>query len=290
LPSDPKKLPWLAALALVVGVLVVYLPTATHEFVNFDDGDYVVDNPGVNRGLDGEAVAWAFTSTYAANWHPLTWLSHQLDVTLYGLEPGGHHVTSLLLHALNALLFFYVLRRMTGRTWPSFFAAALFAWHPLRVESVAWVSERKDLLSATFWLLTLIAYTRYARKPGTVSYLAVCLGVACSLMAKPMAVTLPYEMSRIVLDVPARGQPGQRLEILATVKTKGALPGTHLLHVRVLDPSGRELMLYGRTIIARDGLGATYIPLAYNDLPGDYTVIVRDVLSGVEAVGTVEVI
>jgi len=199
LQSPPKKQAWIAALVLVVGILVAYAHTASYEFVNFDDGDYVTGNPGVNQGLSGASVGWAFSSTYAANWHPLTWLSHQLDVTLFGLRAGGHHVTSVLLHALNAALFFLVLRRMTGRTWPSFFAAALFAWHPLRVESVAWISERKDLLSGTFWLLTLLAYTRYAKKPGAGGYAAVVLMVACSLMAKPMAVTLPFVL--LLLDV-----------------------------------------------------------------------------------------
>jgi tetratricopeptide (TPR) repeat protein len=154
------------------------------------------------------AIVWAFTQFWAANWHPLTWLSHMLDVEVWGMWPGGHHATSALLHAINTLLLYRLLVVITGATWRSAMVAALFALHPLHVESVAWVSERKDVLSAFFWLLTLHWYVRYARRPGGAGYLLVSVGVAASLMSKPMAVTLPlvlllidiWPLRRIALD------------------------------------------------------------------------------------------
>ena len=153
-----------AALALLLIVLVgwAFLPALHNGFVNFDDEEYVVGNAHVKAGLTWDGVRWAFTSTAAGNWHPLTWLSHMLDCELFGLNPWGHHLTSLMLHAANALLVFFVFSRMTGAIWRSFFVAAIFAVHPLRVESVAWASERKDVLSLLFWMLTLWSYFRYA--------------------------------------------------------------------------------------------------------------------------------
>ena len=178
---------------------MVFGQTLHHEFVNLDDEDYVYENPTVSRGLTSYGITWAFTHTYASNWHPLTWISHMLDCQLYGLNPGGHHLTSVLLHAATAILLFLVLRQMTGALWASAFVAAVFAIHPLRVESVAWVSERKDVLSGLFFMLTLAAYVRYAR--GTFSpgrYLMVVLCFAMGLMAKPMLVTLPFVL--LLLD------------------------------------------------------------------------------------------
>ena len=142
---------------------LVFGQTLRHQFVNYDDDDYVVKNAQVARGLTLEGIVWAFTHVHAANWHPLTWISHMLDCQLYGLNPGGHHLTNVLLHAATAILLFLVLRQMTDTLWRSAFVAAVFAIHPLRVESVAWVAERKDVLSALFFMLTVAAYVRYAR-------------------------------------------------------------------------------------------------------------------------------
>jgi tetratricopeptide (TPR) repeat protein len=173
-------------------VVFVFGQTVGHGFVNYDDDHYVYQNPCVERGLTAAGIVWAFTTTQCYNWHPLTWLSHMLDCQAYGLHAGGHHLTNVLLHAATAILLFLVLWRMTGDLWPSAFAAALFAIHPLRVESVAWVAERKDLLSGLFFMLTLGAYVAYARHPfSLLRYLTVVGLFALGLMAKPMLVTLP---------------------------------------------------------------------------------------------------
>jgi tetratricopeptide (TPR) repeat protein len=161
------------------------------EFVSFDDYEYVKENEQVHDGLTRDGLRWALTTFYAYNWHPLTWMSLQLDHQLYGLDPRGYHLTNLLLHAANAVLLFGVLRRMTGAVWRSAVVAAFFAVHPLHVESVAWVTERKDVLSTLFWMLTLWAYVWYAERPGVLRYLLVVLALALGLMAKPMLVTLP---------------------------------------------------------------------------------------------------
>ena len=141
--------------------LPVFGQTLGHEFVNYDDNMYVYENPVVSSGLSWKGVKWVFTHSLSANWHPLTMMSHMLDCQLYGLNPGGHHLTNVLLHTASVILLFLVLRRMTGFLWRSAFVAAVFAIHPLRVESVAWVAERKDVLSGLFFMLTLWAYTRY---------------------------------------------------------------------------------------------------------------------------------
>jgi len=177
--------------ALVALTLLAYAGVGGHEFVNFDDGDYVKGNPHVRAGLTLDGVAWAFTTFHSANWHPLTWLSHMLDAELFGLDAGAHHRTNAALHALNALLCFLALRALTRATWPGALAAALFALHPLRVQSVAWVSERKDLLAALFFFLGLLAYVRYARAPRLGRYVLVFAALAAGLAAKPTAVVLP---------------------------------------------------------------------------------------------------
>ena len=176
---------------LALLVLVVYWQASGFGFVNFDDGEYVFKNPNVQHGFTLESIRWAFNVGHAGNWHPLTWFSHLLDWRLFGAKAGGHHVTNVLIHTLNVLLLFLVLLRMTGCLWRSAFVAAVFAIHPLHVESVAWVSERKDVLGAFFWLLTLWAYARYTDAPSTRRYLLVVLAFALGLMAKPMLVTLP---------------------------------------------------------------------------------------------------
>jgi tetratricopeptide (TPR) repeat protein len=180
-----------AAVVLVIVTLAVYWPVGHYPFVGYDDGFYVTENPQVAAGLSWAGVRWAFTTFHEANWHPLTWLSHQLDATLFGLDAGGHHRTNLLLHAGNGLLLGFLLLRLTGSLWPSTAVAALFALHPLNVESVAWVAERKNLLSTLLFLLALLAYRRYIRQPGAANYLLVALLFALGLLAKPMLVTFP---------------------------------------------------------------------------------------------------
>jgi tetratricopeptide (TPR) repeat protein len=199
--------PAFISLLLATATLVVFLPTVRHDFLTYDDPDYVTTNPHVQGGFTRDAMVWAFRTGHSGNWHPLTWLSHMLDCQLYGLEPAGHHLTSLLFHALNTMLLYILLRRLTGAVWRSAFVAALFALHPLHVESVAWVSERKDVLSACFFMLTLWAYARYVevqslkskvQSPGTRNtqhatrfYLLSLSFFALGLMSKPMLVTLP---------------------------------------------------------------------------------------------------
>jgi Tfp pilus assembly protein PilF len=184
---------------LLLAVALVFGQTARHDFVNFDDNEYVYDNPHVKQGLTLSNVAWAFNVGHAYNWHPLTWFSHMLDARLYGMHPGGHHLTSVLLHAIAAILLFLALWRMTGCLWRSAFVAAVFAVHPLRAESVAWVSERKDVLSGLFFMLTLGAYVGYVRRPFSLArYLAVLVLFGLGLMSKPMLVTLPFVL--LLLD------------------------------------------------------------------------------------------
>ena len=222
--------PRLIGLLLVLITLLVYLPASRDGFVNYDDQDYVTENSVVQKGLTWTGIKWAFTTGHASNWHPLTWLSHMADCELFGLNPGAHHLVNVLFHTANVVLLLVLLLRVTGELWPGAFIAALFAWHPLHVESVAWISERKDVLSTFFALLTLLAYTRYAKAvtsdlwpatgnvPGTVLPPATRLPVealakaghpsrfywlalfffALGLMSKPMLVTLPFVM--LLLD------------------------------------------------------------------------------------------
>jgi len=183
---------------LILATLAVYWQVQHHAFVNYDDSFYVTDNRHIQEGLTLESVRWAFTTTYGGNWHPLTWLSHMLDHKLFGMNPGRHHLTSLILHVLNTLLLFLVFKKMTGDSWPSGFVAALFALHPLHVESVAWIAERKDVLSTFFWMLTMWSYIRYIERPATGRYLTALLFFSLGLMAKPMVVTLPFVL--LLLD------------------------------------------------------------------------------------------
>ena len=189
---------WMAILLLSALVLGVYWQAGEFEFVNIDDIDYVYRNPHVLQGLTKEGVAWALTTFDAANWHPLTWLSHMADVEMFGLDAGWHHRMNVVIHLLNTALLFLVLRGMTGGLWQSAFAAGLFGVHPLHVESVAWVAERKDLLSAMFWILAMGAYLRYVRRPDAGRYILVAACLALGLMCKPMPVTLPFAL--LLLD------------------------------------------------------------------------------------------
>jgi tetratricopeptide (TPR) repeat protein len=172
--------------------VAVFGQTLRHDFINFDDNGYVTENPWVRGGLSWAAVRWAFTSIDYFYWQPLTWLSHMVDCTLFGLNAGRHHLVNLLLHIANSILVFAVFRRMTGVLWRSAVVAALFAVHPLRIESVAWIAERKDLLSCLFFLLTIWAYLRFVEKPSDKRYLFVILALALGLMTKPMLVAVPF--------------------------------------------------------------------------------------------------
>ena len=185
-----------AALALLTAF--VYERTSRNGYINFDDPEYVSKNPVVQQGLTWHGIGWALRSTEQANWHPLTWWSHMLDASLFGERPGPQHLVSALLHAISAMLLFLALEAMTGAAWRSALVAAIFAVHPLHVESVAWIAERKDVLCGLFWMLALYAYSRHARKPGAAGYLAVTACFALALMAKPMAVTLPLAL--LLLD------------------------------------------------------------------------------------------
>jgi protein O-mannosyl-transferase len=196
--ASPEKRNPMVCLLLAVITLALYNPVNRHPFVNYDDDRYVVNNPHVRQGLTAETVGWALTSTEQANWHPLTWMSHAIDCSLYGLNPVGHHFTSVLLHGMNVILLFLLLKWATGRLGPSLFVAALFALHPMNVESVAWVAERKNVLCTMFFFLALWAYGWYSRKPGWQRYLAVAALFAAGLASKPMVITFPFVL--LLLD------------------------------------------------------------------------------------------
>jgi tetratricopeptide (TPR) repeat protein len=273
-------------------VAAVYLRTAGNGFILLDDDLYLTENPVVLRGITAEGVAWAFTTFQAGNWHPLTWLSHMADVSLFGAaNAGAHHLESAALHGANVLLFFSFLRRATGAAGPSLFAAALFAVHPVHVESVAWAAERKDLLCALFFLLALHAYGRYAKAPAPGRYAAVAVLFALALMSKPMAVTFPFvlllldewPLGRTALAPPADGAghaplPAVRLLLekipllllaaassavtLAAQRDAGAMKS--LLFLDVGERAANTLVSYAaylRHLVFPAGLAA-YYPLA----------------------------
>jgi tetratricopeptide (TPR) repeat protein len=197
-PAASRVVLWIV---LSLGALTVaaFSSVRTFGFVRFDDPDYVTQNPHVTAGITWPGVKWALTTGHVANWHPLTWLSHMLDVQLFGVNAGAHHVVNVVLHVVNTVLLFAFFRRVTGATWRSALVAVLFAVHPLHVESVAWVSERKDVLSTFFWLLTMLAYAGYVRTPRASRYSLVIAFLALGLLAKPMVVTLPLVL--LLLDV-----------------------------------------------------------------------------------------
>lgn len=190
--ADDGKRTLLVCAALVLAVFAAFEGVRKNDFVNFDDDKYVTDNLHVQKGLSLTSLAWAFTSSHAKNWHPLTWISHIIDYSIFGQFPYGHHLVSVWFHIANALLLFLILRKMTGDLWPSAFVAAFFGLHPLAVESVAWVAERKDVLSTFFAFLTIWAYFGYTQRPGICRYLAVVVLFAAGLLSKPMVVTLPF--------------------------------------------------------------------------------------------------
>jgi len=188
----------LVCLFLSMATIAVYWQVQKYDFVNLDDNDYVYDNRHVQAGLTLESIKWAFTTTHSSNWHPLTWLSHMMDCQLYGLNSGQHHLHNLFFHIANSLLLFFIFRKMTDSSWRSSFVAVLFALHPLHVESVAWVSERKDVLSTFFWMLTIWSYIWYVERPAVKRYLLVIVFLTLGLMSKPMLVTLPFVL--LLLD------------------------------------------------------------------------------------------
>jgi len=198
---------------LLVAVLAAFAPIVRNEFVNYDDPN-LFNNPRVQQGLTPAGLRWAFTAGETGNWHPLTWLSHMLDFSLFGAWAGGHHAVSALIHAVNAALLFWVFRAMTGALWRSALLAALFGLHPLRVESVAWASERKDVLTLLFGLLALAAYLRYARRRTAGSYAAALALYACALMSKAMLVTFPAILLLLDLWPLDRWSRGQRVPFL----------------------------------------------------------------------------
>jgi Flp pilus assembly protein TadD len=190
--NSNKNWSFFICLALTFATVAVFYQVRNFKFINFDDPVYVTENPNIQAGLTLNAVKWAFTTGYANFWHPLTWLSLMLDWQMFGSNPAGFHLTNLLIHIVNTLLLFLVLKQMTNALWQSAFVAALFALHPLHIEAVAWVAERKEVLSTFFWILAMWAYLRYVKQPNVFRYLLTMLIFALGLMAKPMLVTLPF--------------------------------------------------------------------------------------------------
>jgi protein O-mannosyl-transferase len=218
--SGPISYRVMACLLLAMATLLVYWQVTGFDYITTDDPIYVTENSAVQLGISLQSIRWAFTSVgYASNWHPLTWMSHMLDVQLFGMNPGMHHLVNVVFHVLNAILLLVVLGRLTGSFWKSAAVAALFALHPLHVESVAWISERKDVLSTFFFLLTLGSYSLYAGRSSAGRYLAVVLFFVLGLLAKPMVVTLPFvlllldfwPLNRLALPIPGQDR-GENLE------------------------------------------------------------------------------
>jgi tetratricopeptide (TPR) repeat protein len=292
-----------AVLCFVLAAITfaVFGQTLTHTFIDFDDNEYVYDNPVVARGLSLKGMVWAFTTIHAFNWHPLTWLSHMLDCQLYGLHPGGHHLTNVLLHIATVIALFLVLRQMTGALWRSAFVAAVFAIHPLRVESVAWVAERKDVLSGLFFMLTIGAYVRYARLPWSAArYGLVMLLFAMGLMCKPMLVTLPLVL--LLLDywplqrVESRKLSGLALEKLPLLALAAASCGVSLLAQCGAVHSGGAYslpsrlgnalvtcMVYLVQMVYPAGL-AVFYPYPHNGLPPWEVALAGTLLAGLSVV------
>jgi len=209
--QSPQKRRLICCLLLALAAITLYNPVTRAPFLNFDDVVYVTENPQVHAGLTWNTVVWAFHTSESANWHPITWLSHALDCQIFGLNPAGPHSVNVLLHAANAVLLFLILESATGLAWRSLMVAALFALHPLNVESVAWIAERKNVLSMFFFLLALAAYGWYTRRPGVGRYLAVTLAYALGLMTKPQVITFPFAL--LLLDYWPLCRLGQRLSL-----------------------------------------------------------------------------
>ena len=260
---------WAVAALLAVAAMALYASVVRHEFLHWDDHLYVTDNPVVRQGLTWSGLQWAFEGVHVGNWHPLTWVSHMLDVQLFGLEPGAHHLVNALLHAVNSSLLFVVLARMTGAPGRSLVVAVLFAVHPLHVESVAWVSERKDLSSTFFGLLMLGAYTRYATARGVVRYAAVVLSFVASLLAKPMWVTAPFLL--LLLDAWPLRRAGLRRLILEKLPLAAVAAGFSMLALQAqqqggavasFDRIGLAARLSNAVVSFARYLGSTFWPVA----------------------------
>jgi len=262
--NRPNNDSWraLAAVAALAAVVVaVYLPMLFNGFVSYDDHLYVTDNEMVQRGLSYEGLVWAFTTFHSYNWHPLTWLSHMLDVQLFGLNAMGHHLVNLLFHLANTLLLFAMLRKGTGAFWRSLLVAALFALHPLHVESVAWVAERKDVLSTFFCFLALWSYLAYARSGALSRYALSVLCLVLGLLAKPMLVTLPimlllldyWPLGRIPGLSPASGAAPATLARLALEKIPFALLALASCVVTYLAQSQGGAVIYSSTALQNAG-------------------------------------
>jgi protein O-mannosyl-transferase len=219
----------IACLFLVVATLATYGDLINYQFTSYDDNEYVTDNPPVQRGLTLNGIAWAFTTKHSSNWHPLTWLSHMLDCQLFGLNPGKHHLTNVIFHVANSLLLFLWFLYITRTLGCSFLVAALFALHPMHVESVAWVAERKDVLSTFFWLLTMWAYVWYVERPRLRRYVLVLVCFCLGLMAKPMLVTLPFVL--LLLDYWPLGRLSLKGSAAAEASSK---PGSRVTNKRLI--------------------------------------------------------
>ncbi len=193
-----KRVTLLIYIALAAGIIIAYEPIRHNGFVKYDDASYIVENPHIAEGITQQSLTWAFTKSYSSNWHPLTWLSHILDYQVFGLNPLGHHLVSVLFHIVNAMLLFWIIKNITGAMWASAFVAAVFSLHPVQVESVAWAAERKTVLSGLFWLLTIAVYVHYTKKPQLGRYILVLLIFGLSIMTKPIVVTLPLVL--LLLD------------------------------------------------------------------------------------------
>jgi tetratricopeptide (TPR) repeat protein len=241
------------AAALVVAVLVAFSPLREAGFLNFDDDRNLTQNSRVSAGLSAAGVRWAFRSVTGGNWHPVTWISHQADWSLFGDDPRGHHLASVLVHAATTVLLFGVLLRTTGAFWRSALVAALFGLHPLHVESVAWIAERKDLLCGFFWVLTLGAYRRYAARPSPGRYGAVVASLALALMAKPMAVTLPLVL--LLLDYWPLGRARRGAGFLLAEKAPLLLLAAALGVVTLLAQRAAGAATFGETLPAAVRLG-----------------------------------
>jgi Tfp pilus assembly protein PilF len=299
--SGPRDTRWrvpVICLALAAITFAVFGQTVTHEFIDFDDDAYVYNNPVVEQGLTPHGVAWAFTRVHSSNWHPLTWLSHMLDVQLYGLKPGGHHLTNALIHTATVIALFLVLRQMTGAIWRCAFVAAVFAIHPLRVESVAWVAERKDVLSGLFFMLTLGAYVRYARGPWSAArYGLVVVLFAMGLMCKPMLVTLPFVL--LLLDYWPLQRPEsagklvrEKLPLLALSaagcmvtllsQTKALQAGESVPFSMRLDNALTSCVIYLREMVWPSGLAVLY-PYPQHGQPASAVVAAVILLTAISA-------
>src|SRR5437868_3260987 len=214
---SPRALLLAIAFSLALVTVVLFGRTFSYPFINFDDPAYILERPEITRGMTLDGIGWSLRHVHGGNWHPLTSISHMLDCQWFDGHAGAHHFVNVLLHALTASTLFLVLRRMTGALWRSAFVALLFAIHPLRVESVVWIAERKDVLSGFFFMLTLAAYLHYARKPSIWRYLTMSILFACGLMSKPMVVSLPIIL--LLLDYWPLDR-GQRTEHRGQTKTE----------------------------------------------------------------------